>query len=72
MLVSIFSEGPDGRIVHIVDPTEVADVVAWLEEQGHQNIRLARSAEECEALLDEGWAETAEAGHSSPQPPCSG
>ena len=48
MLVSIFSEGPEGRIVHIVDPTEIADVVAWLGEQGHQNIRLARSTEECE------------------------
>ena len=60
MLISIFSDGPDGKIVHIVDPVEVADVVAWLEEQGHQNIRLARSAEECTALLDEGEAETAE------------
>jgi len=68
-LVSIFSDGPDGKMVHIVDPTEVADVVAWLGEQGHQNIRLARSAEECEALLDEREAETAETGHSSPQPP---
>jgi len=63
MLVSIFSEGPDGRIVHIVDPTEIADVVAWLEEQGHRNIRFARSAEECETLLDEGQAETAKTGH---------
>ena len=60
MLTSIFSEGPDGQVVHIVDPTEVADVVAWLKEQGHQNIRLARSAEECTALLDEWQAETAE------------
>jgi len=68
MLVSIFSEGPDGKMVHIVDPVEITDVVAWLKEQGHQNIRLARSAEECTALLDEGEAEegeaeTAETGH---------
>ena len=42
-LVSIFSDGPDGKMVHIVDPTEVADVVAWLGEQGAQ--RLARSAD---------------------------
>jgi hypothetical protein len=66
MFVSIFSEGPDGKIVHVVDPTEVADVVAWLEEQGHHTIRLARSSEECEALLDEWQAETEENGtHAS-------
>jgi len=35
MLISIFSEGPEGECVHIVDPTEVADVIAWLERQGH-------------------------------------
>jgi hypothetical protein len=39
MFVSIFSEGPDGKIVHVVDPTEVADVVAWLEELGHTSKR---------------------------------
>jgi len=60
MFVSIFSEGPDGKIVHVVDPTEVADVVAWLEELGHHTIRLARSAEESEALLDEWQAGTEE------------
>ena len=53
-------EGPDGKIVHVVDPTEVADVVAWLEELGHHTIRLARSAEESEALLDEWQAGTEE------------
>jgi len=58
MLISIFSEGPDGKCVHIVDPTEVADVIAWLEEQGHHDIRIARSAEESEVLLDEQQAET--------------
>jgi hypothetical protein len=42
MFVSIFSEGPDGKLVHVVDPTEVADVVAWLEELGHHTIHLAR------------------------------
>ena len=46
--------------MHTVDPVEVADVVAWLEEQGHQNIRLARSAEECTALWDEWQAGTVE------------
>jgi hypothetical protein len=60
MLVSIFSEGPEGKCVHIVDPTEVADVVAWLEEQGHHSIHTARSAEECEALLDHQQAKTEE------------
>jgi hypothetical protein len=58
MLISIFSEGPEGECVHIVDPTEVADVIAWLERQGHHHIRLARSAEESEALLDEEQAGT--------------
>jgi hypothetical protein len=28
------------------------------EEQGHQNVRIAHSAEECEMLLDEQQAET--------------
>ena len=66
MFVSIFSEGPDGKIVHVVDPTEVADVVAWLEELGHHTIRLARSSEECEALLDEWQVESEENGtHAS-------
>ena len=60
MFVSIFSEGPDGKIVHVVDPTEVAEVVAWLEDLGHHTIRFARSSEECEALLDEWQAETEE------------
>src|SRR4051794_21573192 len=55
MFISIFSEGPDGKLVHVVDPTEVDDVIAWLEEQGHQNIRIARSSKECEVLLDE-WS----------------
>jgi hypothetical protein len=58
MLISIFSEGPEGECVHIVDPTEVADVIAWLERQGHHDIRIARSAEESEALLDEEQAGT--------------
>ena len=58
MLTSIFSEGLEGECVHIVDPAEVDDVIAWLQRQGHQNIRIARSAEECEALLDEEQAET--------------
>ena len=61
MFVSIFSEGPDGA-VHVVDPAEVAEVVAWLEEQGHHTIHLARSSEECEALLDEWQAETRQTG----------
>ena len=60
MLISIFSEGPEGKCVHIVHPTEVADVIAWLERQGHHDIRLARSAEESEALLDEWQAGTEE------------
>ena len=43
MFVSIFSEGPDGKdCAHPVDPTEVAEVVAWLEEPGkHHTIHLA-------------------------------
>ena len=53
MLISIFSDGPEGKCVHIVDPTEVTGVIAWLEEQGHSDIRIARSAEECQALLEE-------------------
>ena len=66
MFVSIFSEGPDGKLVHVVDPAEVADVVAWLEELRHHTIHLARSSEECEALLDEWQAETEENGtHAS-------
>ena len=66
MFVSIFSEGPDGKLVHVVDPAEGAEVVAWLEEQGHHTIHLARSSEECEALLDEWQAETEENGtHAS-------
>ena len=58
MLISIFSEGPEGECVHIVDLTGVADVIAWLERQGHHHIRLARSAEASEALLDEEQAGT--------------
>ena len=38
-------QGPDGKLVHVVDPAEVADVVAWLEELGHHTIHLARSSE---------------------------
>ena len=63
MLVSIFSEGPEGKCVHIVDPAEIADVVAWLEEQGHHDIHIARSTEESEALLDYQHAKTE--GHKS-------
>ena len=60
MLISIFSEGPDGKVVHVVDPTEVDDVIAELEEQGHQNIHIARSSKECKALLNEWPTETKE------------
>ena len=67
MFVSIFSEGPDGKLVHVVDPTEVDDVIAWLEEQGHQNIRIARSSKECDVLLDEWPTETKE--HRPPSRP---
>ena len=63
MLISIFSEGPEGECVHIVDPIEFDDVIAWLQGQGHQNIRIARSAEESEALSDEEQAVTK--GHRS-------
>ena len=67
MFISIFSEGPDGKLVHVVDPTEVDDVIAWLEEQGHQNIRIARSSEGFEVLLDEWPTETKE--HRPPSRP---
>ena len=70
MLISIFSEGPDGKIVHVVDLTEVADVVARLEAQGHHTIRLARSSEECEALLDEWQGETEENGTHASESKC--